>query len=363
MTLRYTGRRTRRRAAAVLLAALLVLVSGACAPGAENGQKTLNVLNWGDYIDPDVVPLFEEENPDIRLAMSTTDSNEAMYVTTATEGSQIDVIIPSEYMIQRMMQEDMLAELDHGLIPNYRYVEEFTRRTCTYDPDGLYSMPYAWGTFGILYNTDMVDEEIRSWDAVFDPEYQGSILMYDSIRDSLGVALLELGYDINTTDQTEIDQATQLLVDQKPLVLAYGTDDLKLSMINNSAAIAVMYAGDASLAMTDNESLAYVIPEEGANIFVDSFAILKTTDVYEEACRFINFMLRPDIAAKNALYTGYSTPEEAALPYIAEADPEMLENNAFLPSDEEIAACMYYRPLSRDDMKKYEYAWLTVKVA
>lgn len=344
-----------------LLAALCLLMAG-CGDGSRNaaGQAVVNLLNWGDYIDPEALRIFEQENPDIKINMTTTDSNEAMYVTTATEGSQIDVIIPSEYMLQRMMQEDMLAELDHALLPNYRYVADFTERVCAYDPDGRFSVPYSWGTFGILYNEDLVEGDVESWDDLFDPRYAGQILMYDSIRDSLGVALIKLGYSLNSTDPQEIREAAELLIEQKPLVLAYGTDDLRISMSNGSAALAVMYAGDAVYSMQDNDSLRYVVPREGANIFIDAMAVLKTTDVYDEALRFINFMMRPDIAAMNAAYTGYSTPEEAALPYIEE---DILTNNAFQPADGELENTEYYVPLPRDVMKQYEYAWLEVKAA
>ena len=341
---------------------ILCLLFSGCSDGSRNaaGQTVVNLLNWGDYIDPESLRIFEAENPDIALNMTTTDSNEAMYVTTATEGTQIDIIIPSEYMIQRMMREDMLAELDHALLPNYEYVAEFTERVCTYDPDGRYSVPYSWGTFGILYNEDLVDEPIDSWDALFDPRYAGQILMYDSIRDSLGVAFIKLGYDLNTTDPAKIQAAADLLISQKPIVLAYGTDDLRISMSNGSAAMAAMYAGDAVYAMQDNDSLRFVVPREGANIFVDAMAVLKTTDVYDEALRFINFMMRPDIAAMNAAYTGYSTPEPAAEQYL---DEDILTNNAFHPADDELVNTDYYVPLSRETMKQYEYAWLAVKAS
>ena len=345
-----------------ILAAVCAVLSLAFLAGCSgtSAKSVIHLLNWGDYIDPDVLRLFEEENPDITINMTTTDSNEAMYVSTSTEGTQIDVIIPSEYMIQRMMQEEMLAELDHEKLPNYKYVAAFAEEVCGYDPQCRYSMPYSWGTFGILYNETMVDAPVDSWDALFDPANAGQILMYDSYRDSLGVALIRLGYDINSRDTDEIREASELLVEQKPLVLAYGTDDLRISMSNGSAAMAAMYAGDAVYAMQDNADLRYVVPAEGANIFIDSMAVLKTTDVYDECLRFINFMMRPDIAALNASYTGYSTPEEAALPYIEE---DLLENPAFLPDDAQLVNTEYYVPLPRETLKQYEYAWLEVKAA
>ncbi len=345
----------------VLVAVLCAVMFVGCSPAANEGGKTVvNFLNWGDYIDPEVIPMFEEENPDITINMTTTDSNEAMYVTTATEGSQIDVIIPSEYMVQRMMQEDMLAEFDHSKMENYEYVEEFLAANCGYDPEGTYSLPYSWGTFGILYNETMVDEPVDDWDILFNDKYSGQVLMYDSIRDTLGVALIELGYSINSTNQQELDMAAELLIQQKPGVLAYGTDDLRMSMANESAAIAIMYAGDAVYTMQDNENLTYVVPSEGANIFVDSMVIMKNTDVYDAALRFVDFMLRPDIAAKNAAYTGYSTPEDAAMEFL---DAETVENSAFNPPKESLVNCQYYEHLEQDALKLYEDAWLKVKTA
>lgn len=349
---------------AIVLAILMFVASlaGCSQANPSSGGKTVvNFLNWGDYIDPDVIPMFEEEHPDIKINLTTTDSNEAMYMTTSTEGSQIDVIIPSEYMIQRMMQEDMLAELDHSKLENLQYVEGFAQSNCDYDPDCNYSLPYSWGTFGILYNTTMVEGPVDSWDILFDEKYANQILMYDSMRDSLGVGLIRNGNSLNSTDKGEIDAAADMLIDQKPLVLAYGTDDLRMSMVNGSAALAVMYAGDAAFSMVDNEDLAYAIPKEGANIFVDAMCILKTTDVYDEALQFLDFMMRPDIAAKNAEYTGYSTPEDAALEYLS--DPSILENNAFNPSKEEIVNTDYYQHLDQDALKLYEDAWMRVKAA
>lgn len=346
----------------VILAALLLIIPLAgCTEneGGADGRKVVHFLNWGDYIDPQVIPMFEEENPDIKVNMSTVPSNEEMYVIATTEGTQIDVVVPSEYMIQRLMLEDRLAKLDHSKMENYQYIEDFAS-TCTYDPNGDYSLPYTWGTFGILYNSKMVDGEPDSWDVLFDPKYEKQILMYDSIRDSVGVALIKLGYSINTQNQQELDEAAELLVEQKPLVLAYGTDDLRMTMVSGSAALAPMYAGDAAYSMIDNPDLEYVIPKEGANIFVDGLCILNTTDVYDESLRFIDFMMRPDIAAINAEYTGYSTPEDAALELV---DPEMLDNYAFNPPKEDLEKCEYYEYLDKSILRMYEDAWMKVKIA
>lgn len=344
----------------ILTGAMLVFMGAGCASTeTADGRTIVHFLNWGDYIDPEVIPMFEEENPDIKINMTTVPSNEEMYVIATTEGTQIDVVVPSEYMIQRLMLEDRLAEIDHSKMENYRYVEDFVK-TCTYDPTGKYSIPYTWGTFGLLYNIEMTGGEIDSWDALFDPKYKNQILMYDSIRDSVGLALIKLGYSINTHSQQELDEAADLLVRQKPLVLAYGTDDLRMTMTNGSAALAPMYAGDAAYSMADNEDLRYVIPKEGANIFVDGMCILKTTDAYDASLRFLDFMMRPDIAARNAEYTGYSTPEDAALALV---DPELLENNAFNPPKEDLVKCEYYEHLDKSILRMYEDAWMKVKIA
>ncbi|MEA5003199.1 MAG: ABC transporter substrate-binding protein [Christensenella sp.] len=344
----------------ILIAVMSVFLLAGCSSGDDAGGRTVvHFLNWGDYIDPEVIPMFEEENPDIKVNMTTVPSNEEMYVIATTEGTQIDIVVPSEYMIQRLMLEDRLAQIDHSKMENYQYVEDFVK-TCTYDPDGTYSLPYTWGTFGLLYNIKMTGEEITSWDALFDPKYKNQILMYDSIRDSIGLALIKLGYSVNTRDPQQLDEAADLLVSQKPLVLAYGTDDLRMTMTNGSAALAPMYAGDAAYSMADNEDLRYVVPKEGANIFVDGMCILKTTDAYDASLRFLDFMMRPDIAALNAEYTGYSTPEDAALELV---DPELLENYAFNPPKEDLVDCEYYEYLPKDILRLYEDAWMKVKIA
>ncbi len=351
-----------KKIALFLVLIMLAFTFVGCAGGGpDSATVTVNFLNWGDYIDPDVIPEFEAANPGIKINMTTTDSNEAMYAIAATEGSQINMMIPSEYMLQRMMKEDMLAKIDTAKLDNFQYVKDFAAKNCGYDPDCKYSVPYSWGTFGILYNKTMVNGTVDSWDVLFDPQYSGKILMYDSIRDSLGVALLKLGYSLNSTDPAEINAAADLLKEQKPLVLAYGTDDLRMTMVNGSAAMAVMYAGDAAYSMQDNEDLAYAIPKGGANIFVDSMCITKNTtgDVYDATLKFINFMLSPEIAAKNAEYTGYSTPEPEALQYVSE---EMQQNNAFNPTDD-LTNCEYYEHLDKEVLKLYEEAWMRVKAS
>ncbi len=348
-----------KKIVALILSLITIIALFGCTRAQADNSKVVNFLNWGDYIDPEVIPMFEEENPDIKINMTTVPSNEEMYVIASTEGTQIDVVVPSEYMVQRMMIEDMLAKIDTAKMENFKYVEEFAS-TLGYDPKADYAVPYTWGTFGIMYNIALTGEEITSLSSMFDSKYAKQVMMYDSIRDSVGAALLYLGYDLNTKDPKELEEAAQLLIDQKPIVLAYGTDDLRMSMVNGSAAISMMYAGDAAYSMDENEDLRYVVPTEGANIFVDSLCILKTTDAYDASLRFIDFLMRPDIAALNAEYTGYSTPNSEAAEYI---DEEMLENNAFNPTPEEVENTYYYEHLEKEVLRLYEDTWMKVKTA
>ena len=345
----------------VLCAIMMVCVLTACGGGeTSGGDKTVvHFLNWGDYIDMDVIAQFEKENPDIEIKLTTVPSNEEMYIVATTAGSDVDLIIPSEYMAQRLIAEDQLAPIDTSKMENYQYVESYTN-TYPFEGSKEYTVPYAWGTFGILYNTTMVSEPVDSWGVLWDEQYAGKIYMYDSIRDTIGLALKYLGYSMNSTDQTQIDEATEMLIAQKALTLAYGTDELRMSMVNESGAIAPMYAGDAVYAMEDNENLAYVIPKEGSNIFVDSFCIMKNTDCYDATLRFVDFLCRPEIAAKNAEYTGYSSPVTGAEEYFE--DQSLLENNAYNPSEEELKNVEYYTCLG-DDIKMYDEAWIKIKTS
>jgi len=352
---------------AVLLAVILVmcLTAGCSSPDEEGeedsgGRKVVHFLNWGDYIDTDTIAEFEEENPDIDIKLVTVPSNEEMYIVATTQGSQIDLICPSEYMTQRLIKEGRLAKLDYSRMENYKYVAGFANRF-SYEGSLEYTVPYLWGTLGILYNTKMVDEPVDSWGILWDEKYKGKIFMYDSIRDTVGVTLKYLGYSMNSTDPAELDQAAEMLIKQKPLVLAYGTDELRMSMINNSGALAVVYAGDAVYSMIDNEDLDYAIPKEGSNIFVDNFCIMKQTDVYDETLRFIDFLCRPDISAANAEYNCYSCPAEGYEEYIE--DEELLELGPFAPDeDEDLNNLEYYTDIG-DGISLYEDVWIRIKAS
>ncbi len=338
----------------ILLIFVVLFSATSCAGGSQ--KTVVQFLNWGDYIDSSVIEEFQNENPDIQINMTTVPSNEEMYIVATTKGSDVDVIVPSEYMVERLAAEDRLAAIDTAKMENYKYVEDFMNKYL-FDGSKEYTVPYAWGTFGILYNSKMVSGPVDSWGALWDEQYKGKILMYDSIRDTMGVALKYLGYSMNSRDESQLGEAADLLIQQKPLVLAYGTDDIRMSMINNSAALATVYAGDAIYCMADNPDLKYVLPKEGANIFVDNLCIMKDTDVYDAALKFIDFLCKPEIAAKNSAYTGYSTPEKDALPFM---DGSLTENNAYNPSDEELSNVEFYQYLG-EDLHLYEDAWMKVK--
>ena len=312
-----------------VLAAMLLL--SLCAPvSAEvlansggydytrfKGQDiTIKVCNWGEYIADgsddtrDVISEFEELTG-IDVEYFTFASNEELYTKMKPGGYFYDVIVPSEYMVARMAAEDMLAPLDLSNIPNLALIDD-EYKDMSYDPGNTYSVPYMWGLVGLVYNTDMVEDEITSWSALWDQKYMGNILMFNNSRDAFGIALLELGYSLNSTDPDEIAEAAQLLKDQKYLVQAYVMDEIFNKMEGGEAAIAPYYAGDAITMIYECPNLAFAIPEEGTNYFVDSFVIPKECAQKEAAEMFINFMCEPEISAANAEYIGYSTPISAA---------------------------------------------------
>jgi spermidine/putrescine transport system substrate-binding protein len=337
---------------AVLL--VLLIIPLAAAPGCASGQKTLYVYNWGEYIDESVLDMFEEETG-IKVIYSTFASNEEMYAKLKAGAGGYDVLFPSDYMIERMASEGLLYEINWGNVPNMSYIGD-TFKNPGYDPDGLYSVPYMWGTVGIVYNTSMVDDPVNSWNILWNEKYAGKILMYNSSRDSLMVALMRLGYDMNTRNEDELNQAAQTLAEQKPLVLAYVEDDVKDKMVAGEAALAVMYSGDYLEIAGQNEDLAYAVPQEGTNIWVDAMVILKSSRHKEEAEQFINFMCRTDIALMNVKEIRYATPHVGALALL---DEEVRNDPSAYPSDDILARCGEYKDLGAF-AQKYDDLWTRI---
>ena len=284
-----------------------------------NDEKVV-VYNWGEYIDPEVLTMFEEETG-IDVIYEEFETNEILYPKVSSGAIAYDVVCTSDYMIQRMIENGLLSEINFDNIPNIKNIgQQYMDQSRQFDPENKYSVPYCWGTVGILYNKTMVDEPIDSWSVLWDPKYKDNILMQDSVRDAFGVALKYLGYSLNSTDLDELTEAKNLLIDQKPLVQAYVIDQVRDKMIGNEAAIGVIYSGEAIYTQKENPNLEYVIPKEGSNIWIDSWVIPKNAEHKENAEKFINFLCRPDIALKNFEYITYSTPNDAARALIEDED-------------------------------------------
>lgn len=279
--------------------------------GVVNDDK-LVVYNWGEYIDPEVLTIFEEETG-INVVYEEFETNEILYPKVSSAAIAYDVVCPSDYMIQRMIENDLLIEINFDNIPNIKNIgKQYMEQSRQFDPENKYSVPYCWGTVGILYNKTMVDEPVNSWSILWDPKYKDNILMQDSVRDAFGATLKYLGYSLNSTDLDELTEAKNLLIEQKPLVQAYVIDQVRDKMIGNEAALGVIYSGEAIYTQKENPNLEYVIPKEGSNIWIDSWVIPKNAEHKENAEKFINFLCRPDIALMNFEYITYSTPNEAA---------------------------------------------------
>lgn len=297
------------------VAICIVFIGGGIYYAGETKMLTdekVVVYNWGEYIDPEVLTMFEEETG-IDVVYEEFETNEILYPKISSGAIAYDVICPSDYMIQRMIENNLLAEIDFDNIPNIKNIgEEYMEQSQQFDPENKYSVPYCWGTVGILYNKTMVDETVDSWSILWNPKYKDSILMQDSVRDAFCVALKYLGFSLNSTDLDELTAAKDLLVNQKPLVQAYVVDQVRDKMIGNEAAIGVIYSGEAIYTQKENSDLEYVIPKEGTNIWIDSWVIPKNAEHKENAEKFINFLCRPDIALMNFEYITYSTPNVAA---------------------------------------------------
>lgn len=323
-----------------------------------SGADVFHLYNWGDYIDPDLIEQFEEETG-YRVIYETFDSNEAMYTKVDQGGTAYDLTIPSEYMIERMMDEGLVKKLDHTKITGLEHINsDFL--DLSFDPGNQYSVPYFWGTLGIAYNEELLgDMALTSWEDLFNPELKNAILMIDGAREVIGIGLQTRGHSLNSTNESELDEATEKLVDLAPNIKALVADEIKMYMIQEEAAIAVTYSGEAADMMWENEAIQYILPEEGSNLWFDNMVIPHTVKNEEAAYAFINFMLRPEVAAQNADYIGYSTPNETALSYLPE---ETREDEQFYPSQEMIDQLEVYKDLGREFTGIYNDLFLKFKM-
>ena len=344
----------------VAMAVLIVIggfIYGQKDGTSKNGQVI--VYNWGEYIDPEIIDLFEEETG-IDVIYEEFETNEIMYPKIQSGAIAYDVVCPSDYMIQRMIENDLLAEINYDHIPNLKYIgDNYMKMSRQFDPENKYSVPYLWGTVGILYNKKMVDEPVDSWGILWDKKYEDSILMQDSVRDAFAVALKYLGYSLNSTDLDELEAAKNLLIEQKPLVQAYVIDQVRDKMIGGEAALGVIYSGEALYCQQENPDLDYVIPKEGTNIWIDSWVIPKNAKNVENAEAFINFLCRPDIAKMNFDYITYSIPNTAGRDLI---EDESLRNSPIaFPDDSKLENCETFRFLGDDNDALYNRLWREIK--
>ena len=348
--------------ALLLAAAMLTAVLSACGGTGSASKGVVNVYNWGEYISDgtdgtlDICEEFERQTG-IKVNYQVFDSNESMYAMLASGGASYDVIIPSDYMISRMIEEDMLEQLNFDNIPNYSDIDPALKNP-EYDPDGLYSVPYMWGTVGIIYNTSMITEPVEGWGSLFDPAYAGQILMFDNSRDAIGIALKALGYSYNTTDPAQIQQAVDLLIEQKPILQGYVMDQIFDKLEGGEAAIGPYYAGDFVTMHANNPDLAFCLPKEGSNLFVDAMCIPKGAENKDNAEAFINFMCTTDAGLANCEAIGYSTP----LLSVRDALPaEISGDSVAYPSDAVLATCETFKNLPQNILELYDSEWLRLK--
>ena len=357
----------KKRLLSLSLAALLCIPAFAgCftakAAAADTGV-TINVYNWGQYISDgtdgylDVNAAFTEATG-IEVNYMTFDTNESLYTKLKTGGSSYDIIVPSDYMAGRLIDEGLVQPLDFSNIPNYQYINEAYKNTA-YDPGNEYSVPYTWGTVGVIYNKKYVDEaDIGSWDLLWNEKYAGKILLFDNNRDAFAIAESRLGYSLNTTDSVALTACAELLKQQKPVVQQYVMDQIFDKMTREEAWIAPYYAGDYLTMLEDNPDLGFYFPQEGFNLFIDCLMIPSSAEHKAEAEAYINFLLSPEVCGENLDYLGYSAPEDAAKEYM---DPEVSSSEVAYPSAETLARSEAFLYLPTESNQLMDSLWLDVK--
>ena len=350
-----------RAAIAIIIACLLLFFASRSleSAGTKGSKDTLTVYNWGEYIDPELIDAFEEETG-IHVIYETFDSNEAMYTKVQQGGSSYDIAVPSEYMIETMIEDDMLIELDRSLLPNMANIDPYFL-DLPFDPGNKYSIPYFWGTVGIVYNPTMVPDDLtfESWEDLWDERLKGKVFLVDGSREVMGMGLNSLGYSLNLKDEEALRAATDKLVGLTPNVKAIIGDEITPLMINNEATVALTWSGQAADMMWENEELDFAVPKEGSNLWFDNFVIPKTSTNVEGAHAFINFMLDAENNAQNADYVGYSTPNAAAWELM---DEEVIADERFYPSIELRDRLEVYENLGLEWLGKYNEYFLEFKM-
>ncbi|MGL4760306.1 MAG: ABC transporter substrate-binding protein [Sarcina sp.] len=330
------------------------------SPPQKAESNILYVYNWGDYIDPSLLTKFEDETG-ITVKYDVYDTNEIMYQKLKSGNVHYDVIFPSDYMVQKMINEDMLRKIDTSKLKYYNEIDP-KFKGLAYDPKSEYSVPYTWGTVGIMYNKKMVTDPVDSWDILWNTKYKDNVIMVDSPRDALGIALKKLGYSLNSTNPKELTAARDALIKQKTsgMIRAYMVDEVKDAMASGEAALAVAWSGDAVTMMDMNPDLGFALPKEGSNKWFDAIAIPKNSQNVENAYKFIDFLCQPENAAINAEYIGYSTPSTGALKLLPK---EITENPVVYPTDDKLKNFEVFIDIGKKATKELDQIWVEVKAA
>ena len=346
---------------ALLLVSCLAFGIAGCGSGGGDKKQEVYVYSWGDYLDPETLKIFEKETG-IHVILDEFDTNESMFPRVAEGAVHYDVICPSDYMIQKLISNDLLQPLDFNKLPDAKkYIgEEFFKQAETFDPGNKYAVPYCWGTVGIIYDKTKVTDPVDSWSILWNEKYKGQILMQDSARDAMMISLKLMGKSMNETDKAVLAEAQAMLMKQKPLVQAYVVDEVKDKLINSEAAMGVVFSGEALIVLRENPNMAFAIPREGTNLWIDGWVITKNAQNVDAAHKFIDFMCRPDIAVMNFDYLGYSTPNTGVRDL--EEDEAVKNSPIAFPSPETYKGQETYQYLGNQMDEYYNSLWMKVKV-
>ncbi|MFJ8234532.1 PotD/PotF family extracellular solute-binding protein [Ureibacillus sp. NPDC094379] len=328
--------------------------------GSKGSTDTITVYNWGEYIDPELIKQFTEETG-IKVVYETFDSNEAMMTKIQQGGSAYDIAVPSEYMVEMMKEKELLIPLDHSKLPNLQNIDPYYL-DLPFDPSNEYTVPYFWGTVGVVFNPNLIDDHLTfdSWDDLWDPALSGKVFLVDGSREVMGMGLNSLGESLNSKDEALLRKATDKLIHLSPNIKAIIGDEITPLMINNEASVALTWSGQAADMMWENEELDYAIPKEGSNLWFDNLVIPKTAANVDGAHAFINFMLDAEVAAQNADYVGYATPNAAAMELM---DPEVIADERFYPNEELKDKLEVYENLGLEWLGKYNEYFLEFKMS
>ena len=347
--------------ALVMLCCLMFGCGGSQSGGGDKSDSVVYVYSWGDYLDPETLKMFEKETG-IHVVLDEFDTNESMFPRVNEGAVHYDVICPSDYMIQRMIAAGLLQPLDFTKLPDAKknIGAEFFKQAESFDPGNKYAVPYCWGTVGIIYDKTKVTDPVDSWNILWNEKYAGQILMQDSARDALMIPLKLMGKSMNETDKAVLQQAQEMLMKQKPLVQAYVVDEVKEKLINSEAAMGVVFSGEAPIILKENPNMAFVVPKEGTNFWIDGWVITKSAENVDNAHKFIDFMCRPEVAVKNFEYLGYSTPNTGVKELVE--DEELKNSPIAFPSPDVYKGQETYKYLGNDMDEYYNSLWMKIKV-